>query len=158
MTRIFYRGAHAVFLTYDITREETFTGLLDWLKEIRLHAAEDAKVYLIGNKAELEHDREIPQEMAIEFAQQNGISQVFETSAKTGFNVEEVFSCVGKELYMQVKEDAEKAKAEQQSSPMSPDGQQATKGKSTGKIDSLAISLGGSEKIEGGSGKKKGCC
>jgi len=35
ITRIFYRGAHAVFLTYDITREETFNNLIEWLKEVR---------------------------------------------------------------------------------------------------------------------------
>jgi GTPase SAR1 family protein len=57
-----------VFLTYDITREETFLNLLDWLKEIKLHASEDARVYLIGNKAELEHEREVTQERALEFA------------------------------------------------------------------------------------------
>jgi len=49
-------------LTYDITREETFLSLSDWLKEIKMHASEDARVYLIGNKAELEHEREIPYE------------------------------------------------------------------------------------------------
>ena len=61
-------------MTYDITREETFLSLIDWLKEIKMHASEDARVYLIGNKAELEHEREIPYERAVEFAEQNGIS------------------------------------------------------------------------------------
>jgi small GTP-binding protein len=54
VTRIFYRGAHCVFLTYDVTREETFVNLLDWLKEIKQHASEDVRVYLIGNKSEME--------------------------------------------------------------------------------------------------------
>jgi len=35
ITRIFYRGAHCVFLTYDITREETFNNAGDWLKEVK---------------------------------------------------------------------------------------------------------------------------
>ena len=52
VTRIFYRGAHCVFLTYDITRIETFENLVDWLKEIQQHAAEDVKIYLIGNKSD----------------------------------------------------------------------------------------------------------
>ena len=34
VTRVFYRGAHAVFLTYDVTREDTFFNALDWLKEV----------------------------------------------------------------------------------------------------------------------------
>ena len=40
---------------------------------------------------------------AQEFATQCGIHKCFETSAKTGFNVEEVFASVAKELYMQTK-------------------------------------------------------
>ena len=52
VTRIFYRGAHCVFLTYDISRNETFEALGDWLKEVRQHAAEDVMIYLVGNKAD----------------------------------------------------------------------------------------------------------
>ena len=88
-----------MFLTYDITRSETFENLASWLKEIRQHAAEDVRIYLIGNKAELDSSREVQFDMAIEFARQNNIHKCFETSAKTGQNVEEVFSCSGKELY-----------------------------------------------------------
>jgi hypothetical protein len=43
----------------------------------------------------------------MEFANEVGIKKVFETSAKTGYNVEEIFSCVAKELYMQVKKEIE---------------------------------------------------
>ena len=48
-----------MFLTYDITRDETFANLVDWLKEIQQHAAEDVKVYLIGNKCDFEDQREV---------------------------------------------------------------------------------------------------
>ena len=107
VTRIFYRGAHCVFLTYDITRDETFDNLRSWLKEIKQHAAEDVRVYLIGNKSELEDQREITFDRAVEFAKSQGIHKCFETSARTGQNVEEVFSCAGKELYAQVLKEAE---------------------------------------------------
>ena len=99
MTRIFYRGAQCVFLAYDITRDETFVSLTEWLKEIKSHAAEDVRIYLIGNKSELEEQREITFDRAVEFAKSHGIHKCFETSAKTGMNVEEVFSCAGKELF-----------------------------------------------------------
>ena len=99
VTRIFYRGAHCVFLTYDITRDETFANLTDWLKEIQQHASEDVKIYLIGNKSEMEEQREVQFDRAIEFAKTHNIHKVFETSAKTGNNVEDVFSCAGKELF-----------------------------------------------------------
>lgn len=65
------------------------------------------RVYLIGNKAELEDEREITFERALEFAKTHNIHKVFETSAKTGFNVEDVFACVGKELFIQVVKEQE---------------------------------------------------
>ena len=57
--RIFYRGAQCVFLTYDITREESFANLDDWLLEIQHNAPPDVKIYLIGNKSELVDYREV---------------------------------------------------------------------------------------------------
>ena len=111
VTRIFYRGAHCVFLTYDVTREETFVNLLDWLKEIKQHASEDVRIYLIGNKSEMEEQREVTFQRALEFAREYRLHKVFETSAKTGFNVEEVFATVAKELYLQGKRETESSAA-----------------------------------------------
>ena len=65
ITRIFYRGAHCVFLTYDITREETFSNILEWLKEVKNHANNDILLYLIGNRSDLEDDREVSREKAV---------------------------------------------------------------------------------------------
>ena len=92
-----------MFLTYDVTRNETFTNLIQWLHEIKEHAMPDVRIYLIGNKSELEESREIPFERAIDFAKAHNIHKFFETSAKTGYNVEEVFTCVAKELYLNAK-------------------------------------------------------
>ena len=117
ITRIFYRGAHCVFLTYDITREETFSNILEWLKEVKQHANTDILLYLIGNRSDLEDEREVSREKAIEFCKEYGIEKFFETSAKTGNCVEEVFSIASRELYShhleQVKqEEIEKARKE----------------------------------------------
>ena len=100
MTRIFYRGAHCVFLTYDIQRDETFANLIEWLGEIKSHAAEDVKIYLIGNKNDNEQKREVSKERALEFARENNIHKVFETSALNGDNVEEVFSLAAREIFL----------------------------------------------------------
>ena len=43
-----------MFLTYDVTREDTFVNLLQWLLEVKQHAAEDVRVYMVGNKSEME--------------------------------------------------------------------------------------------------------
>ena len=58
-----------MFLTFDITREETFTNLSDWLKEIKMHASPDVTVFLIGCKADLESQRMVQKEQAREFCQ-----------------------------------------------------------------------------------------
>ena len=47
----------------------------------------------------MEEQREVQFDRAIEFAKNHNIHKVFETSAKTGSNVEDVFSCAGKELF-----------------------------------------------------------
>ena len=100
-----------MFLTYDVTREETFVNLLEWLKGIRQHASEDVRVYLIGNKSEMEEQREVTMQRALEFAREYKLHKVFETSAKTGYNVEEVFALVAKELYLQLKREQEQTAA-----------------------------------------------
>ena len=56
ITRIFYRGANAVFLTYDITRKSSFANLEDWLKEIRQNSNPDIIIYLIGNQIDNEEE------------------------------------------------------------------------------------------------------
>ena len=103
VTRIFYRGAHCVFLTYDVTRRETFDSLEEWHREVRQHAADDVLVYLVGNKAEMEDASEVPFDAAKELAKTLSVSKCFETSAKTGQAVEDVFSCAGKDIFSKVK-------------------------------------------------------
>lgn len=143
VTRIFYRGAHCVFLTYDVTREETFANLSDWLNEIRQHASEDVRIYLIGNKSEMEDQREVTLQRATDFASEQKLHKVFETSAKTGFNVEEVFATVAKELYLQVKIEAEREAQEEKKPVSKPPG------------DKVTIGDGGKDKKPV---KKGGCC
>ena len=56
-------------------------------------------IYLVGNKSDMDN-REVSQETAIKMAKENGIHKVFETSAKTGTGVQELFSCCAKELFL----------------------------------------------------------
>jgi GTPase SAR1 family protein len=57
-------------------------------------------IYLIGNFSDLEDEREVSREKAVTFCRENGINRFFETSAKTGDCVEEVFSLAARELYI----------------------------------------------------------
>ena len=92
-----------MFLTYDITRQETFHNVIEWLKDVRQHASADVLVYLVGNRNDLEEMREVEKETANNFCLEFKIDKLFETSAKTGKNVEDLFSFAAKELYLQQK-------------------------------------------------------
>ena len=100
VTRIFYKGAHVVFLCFDLTREDTFNHLTTWLNDIRAHASAEIVVYLIGSKVDLVEQREVDKETARAFCEEHRIEKYFETSSVTGFNVEEVFSMAAKDLYV----------------------------------------------------------
>lgn len=134
-----------MFLTYDVTRDETFANLSDWLKEIQLHAAEDVKIYLIGNKSEMEDQREVQFDRAVEYAKEHGIHKVFETSAKTGNNVEDLFSCSGKELFLLNEKEQKEAKNED-------DKKKSTDTGGNQRTNLNKVKAGGTKK------KKKGCC
>ncbi len=63
---------------------------------------------MVGNKSEMEDQREVTYERAVEMAKAQKIHRVFETSAKTGYNVEELFASVAKELYAQAKKELDR--------------------------------------------------
>ena len=46
-------------MTYDITRDDTFVNVTEWLKEIKSNVTGSVVVYLIGNRADLEDQREV---------------------------------------------------------------------------------------------------
>jgi len=101
ITRSYYRGAAGVLLVYDITRRETFHNLSVWLDDCRQYAHEHLSVVVIGNKCDLEHERQVSRVEGESFAQDNGLF-FLETSAKTAYNVEEAFVSVAKLIYDKV--------------------------------------------------------
>lgn len=107
LNKIFYRGSHCVFLVYDITREETFNNIEDWLKEVKMNTGNDWMTYLVGNQVDNEDSREVSIEKANNYAKEAGIQHVWETSAKTGERVEEIFITAAKMLYAQNKHNME---------------------------------------------------
>ena len=99
ITKIFYRGAHAVFLTYNITSLESFQNTDNWFSEVKAQSEPDATVFLIGNKKDCENEREVGLDKAEKFKQIKNLDHFSETSAKTGENVKETFITVAKMLY-----------------------------------------------------------
>jgi Ras-related protein Rab-4B len=90
VTRSYYRGAAGALLVYDISSRETYNALTNWLTDARTLASPNIVIILIGNKKDLEADREVTFLEASRFAQENEL-MFLETSALTGENVEEAF-------------------------------------------------------------------
>ena len=70
-----------------------------WLKDLKSNANPDVKIFLIGNKSDLEDERTVKKEVAEQFKKDYDLDLFMETSAKTGLNTQELFAEAGKLLY-----------------------------------------------------------
>ena len=95
----FYRNSSLAIMVYSITSKKSFDNVDTWLKELKMHSNPDAKVFLIGNKQDLEESRVVSKEEGEKYAKEIGINSFMETSAKTGFNAQNVFIEAAKVLY-----------------------------------------------------------
>ena len=86
----YYRGADGVLLVYDTASRRSYNDTEWRLKEVRDRAYPDIAIMLVGNKCDLEHQREVSTDEAKAYAEKNSMMFI-ETSAKDGTNVEEAF-------------------------------------------------------------------
>jgi Ras-related protein Rab-2A len=96
ITRSYYKGAAAVLLIYDITREESFLSLKKWLSDIN-DMTKNPYIVLVGNKSDLNHLRAITEEQGRDFASEHNM-KFFETSAIKGTNIDEIFISTCKDI------------------------------------------------------------
>ena len=83
-----------IILVYDCTEEQTFNNISNWLKQIDQHASSNVAKVLVANKCD-KPDKVIESERGKALADQHGLA-FFECSAKTGFNVQEIFNHIAK--------------------------------------------------------------
>ena len=139
----FYRNSSLAIIVYAINSKDSFENIEMWLRELRTHSNPDAKVFLIGNKIDLENERKITREQGENFAKTNKLHLFLESSAKTGFNAKKVFIKAAKVLYDEhLKYKNIEDNASQNSGEQNEGGDTAEKLKPVGVNDK----------------KKKGCC
>ena len=94
---MYYRGAQAAIVVYDITNADTFSRAKVWVKELQRQAAPNIVIALAGNKADLSAKRQVEVADAQQYADENGLI-FMETSAKTALNVNDIFMAIAKKL------------------------------------------------------------
>ena len=94
---MYYRGAKAALVVYDITDQKSFEKGKDWVTELKQQCGSNLIISLVGNKVDLESEREVDRVVALQYANENSLLHI-ETSAKANINVEALFKEVGKLL------------------------------------------------------------
>lgn len=90
--RSFYEGASGALLTFDLSRQHTFSRMKVWLSEMRSIMKNEIPKIIIGNKSDLIPEiGRIMDRSAVEKYAKNEDCLYIETSAKTGENVEKAF-------------------------------------------------------------------
>jgi small GTP-binding protein len=94
---MYYRGAQAALIVYDITSKESFLKAQNWVRELQRQASSNIVIALVGNKLDLASNRGVDHSEAKMFADENNLL-FMETSAKTAVNVAEVFTAIATRL------------------------------------------------------------
>lgn len=104
----YYLGSKGIVLVYDVTNRNSYENIPKWLQEFKNIVKEPVPTILVGNKIDLREsvDNSISQDEGVKLAKElenqigNGLKvSFFETSAKTGENIEEAFKEIGEDVF-----------------------------------------------------------
>ena len=94
---MYYRGAAAAIIVYDITRAASFQTLKNWVRELQQLGPENIVIAICGTKSDLEDKREVSTAEARAYADEIG-ALFLETSAKLNKNVQDLFVDISRRL------------------------------------------------------------
>ncbi|XP_074481152.1 EF-hand calcium-binding domain-containing protein 4B isoform X2 [Sebastes fasciatus] len=100
ITKQFFRKADGVVVMYDVTVEESFRAVQPWLTNVQEAAGEGIPILLLGNKMDMDGDREVSFKEAERLAYENKV-MFFEVSAYTAKNVTESLTHLARVLMEQ---------------------------------------------------------
>lgn len=95
LTSMYYRGANAAIMVFDVTKASSFEEVKFWVKEIKMKGAEDTQIAIVGNKIDKASARQVSQASALQYAELIDASYS-EVSALTGQGILEVFVTLAK--------------------------------------------------------------
>lgn len=109
MAPMYYRGAHAAILVFDITKPMTLHNAMSWVDELRLHGNDDTIIVFAANKSDLKGGSNQASAVAcptLRWARDHVArilphAEVVETSAKTGQGIAMLFHTVATRLYQE---------------------------------------------------------
>ena len=94
---MYYQGSQCAIIVFSLDSSDSFTEAAQWVEELNSHFDEMPILYLVGNKADLVDSRKVTVEEAQERADKIGATY-FETSAKTGQNIDELFVSIAEKI------------------------------------------------------------
>jgi len=97
MVPMYYRGAAAALIVYDITSQESYQRAKLWIKELQKPGTQDVLIVLTGNKVDQHKQRKVTIEEARGYAKEHKFL-FMETSAKMNTNIIELFLTIARQL------------------------------------------------------------
>ena len=86
-----------ILLVYDVTDEQSFQNIRNWIRNIEQHAADNVDKILVGNKCDMTSEKLVETARGQALADEYGI-KFFETSAKSNINVVEAFTSIAADI------------------------------------------------------------
>ena len=108
VTKNYYKNCNVCIIVFDVTDKQSFEDVFEWFKFYKENCSkENNKIFLFGNKIDKKFERSVNAEEIDDFCKRNNLIY-YETSAKDGKNINDVFKNVGKKLIENVNDGNEK--------------------------------------------------
>lgn len=99
ITKQYYRNVAGCMVVFDISKKNTFDNLKYWMKDVLDNGIEINTIILVGNKLDLNNEREVSEKDVEELVSQKNIKYI-EVSAKTGANIQLCFQEIAKKIFI----------------------------------------------------------